>query len=206
MMSQISFIDILLLTPIALASALFCIFLAIGVGYISFSKKVPRTIFWIAILTQAGLSVGIFVMAILWYYSQVTPEGMPKDFITGAAIAYTAGAFPGTTLGMLVILFSILRTYLKKFLKGQGDNELEDIMPSLKMQALIDRYYQDVRRMERSEGSESSLTGEGSKKPRRKPKNDTETESELPLVPETSPEKQEKDTNKVTEVKDGRTS
>lgn len=178
-MGPITIVDIMLYTLIALGSATFCVFLAIGVGYISFSKKVPRLIFWTAIITQAGLSIGIYIMALLWYYSQATPDGMPKDFITGAAIAYTAGAFPGTTLGILVILFSILRTYLKKFLKGQSDEELEDIMPSLKMQALIDRYYQDMRRAERERERAESDSAPTSRPRRAKPKIEAEnTQSE----------------------------
>lgn len=136
--------DILKLIPIAIASSVFGLFLAIGVGYISFSKKVPKHIFWITIGTQMGVSLGIFIGSILWFYSQLVPENIPKDFVTGAAIAYTAGAFPGTTLGLLVLFFNLIKSQVRKLVK---DQELKDeILPSMRMRSLIDAYYDDINK------------------------------------------------------------
>ena len=107
----------------------------------------PRKIFWVAIIVQIALSLGCFTGAILFFYSNLTPENLPKDFITGAFIAYTASAVPEITFGIVVLLVKIAQDKLRKIFKFKDE---EAPTPTIKLRSIIDSY-----RTNNKQGNES---------------------------------------------------
>lgn len=115
----------------------FSLAIALSVGYISIFKEVPRRIFWLAIIVQVVLSLGCFVGAILFFYSNLTPDSLPKDFITGAFIAYCASAVPEITFGLFVLITKIIQDNVRKAFKFEKDSEPT---PNIKLRSIVDSW------------------------------------------------------------------
>lgn len=149
---ELSTKEYVILLALAFISGGFGLAIAFSVGYLSF-RPVPKKIFWLAILIQIVLSFGLFIGTTLWFYSQLTPESLPKDFITGATLAYFASAIPELTFGILVLLLKIARkfvisSYLKKLdvseeKKEALRQELDTMIPDLALTSITDRYEQE---------------------------------------------------------------
>lgn len=129
--------EIIALLIIALLGGGFSLTIALSVGYISIFRDVPRRIFWLAILVQVGLSLGCFVGAILFFYSNLTPDSLPKDFITGAFIAYAASAVPEITFGVLVLLAKIAQENLRKAFRYDKESAPT---PDIKLRSIVDSW------------------------------------------------------------------
>ena len=137
------------LSILAFISGGFGLAIAFSVGYLSF-KPVPKKIFWVSILVQVALSIGIFIGVTLWFYSQLTPENLSKDFITGATLAYFASAIPELTFGVIVLFLKISRkvvidNYVKSTKVPDEQKEhirkdLESMIPDLQIKSIIDRH------------------------------------------------------------------
>ena len=146
-MQELSIKEFIILGIVAILGGGFSLAIALSVGYISIFKEVPRKIFWVAIIVQIALSLGCFTGAILFFYSNLTPENLPKDFITGAFIAYTASAVPEITFGIVVLLVKIAQDKLRKIFKFKDE---EAPTPNIKLRSIIDSY-----RTNNKQGNES---------------------------------------------------
>ena len=146
-MTDFTWKEWLIMLVIALLGGGFSLCIALSVGYISIFKDVPRRVFWLAIIVQVGLSLGCFVGAILFFYSNLTPESLSKDFVTGAFIAYAASAIPEITFGVLVLLIRILKENLKKVFNFDKDSAPT---PDIKLRSLVDSYRENNKSKEKS--------------------------------------------------------
>lgn len=136
-MNELSIKEWAVLIFTALFGGGFSLSIALSVGYISIFKEVPRRIFWLAIIVQVVLSLGCFVGAILFFYSNLTPDSLPKDFITGAFIAYCASAVPEITFGLFVLITKIIQDNVRKVFKFEKDSEPT---PNIKLRSIVDSW------------------------------------------------------------------
>lgn len=148
-MENLSIKEILSLVIVALLGGGFSLAIALSVGYISLFKDVPRKVFWIAIIVQVALSLGCFIGAILFFYSSLTPDSLPKDFVTGAFIAYAASAMPEITFGIMVLLARIAQENLRKVFKFDKDHTPT---PDIKLRSIVDSW--------RENNTESKITND----------------------------------------------
>ncbi|RDU51315.1 hypothetical protein CQA37_09810 [Helicobacter sp. MIT 99-10781] len=128
--------EFIILFLLSLGAGAFGVCIAMAVGYLSITKGAPRKIVIIAIIVQMGLSIGLFIGLTLWFYSQLTPESLSKDFITGCCIAYFGSAVPEITFGVFVLLTKIIKHNIRKTMNYEG----EDITPDLKLRSIVDDY------------------------------------------------------------------
>lgn len=137
MFEELTFKEWIILCVLGLLGGGFSLAIALSIGYISIFRDVPRKVFWLAIFVQVALSLGCFIGASLFFYSNLTPESLPKDFVTGAFIAYTASAMPELTFGIVVLCIKIVKENLKKTFNFDKDSSPT---PDIKLRSIIDSY------------------------------------------------------------------
>lgn len=89
---------------IALTAGVFGLAIAVRMKYIQL--KPPYYIVWIVAVTHLVMSLGIFLMVMLFFSSGLLPTSVPNDDYTALTIAYLMSSTPQVTISLIMTIYN----------------------------------------------------------------------------------------------------